>query len=78
MTFVLSFMSEERITIIKEKAMSTPNFSGQAELGSASILMTKEVLRSTPSTEEVTMALELPSQEERWTSMNPTYSSRDE
>ena len=57
--------------------MSTPNFLGQAELGFASTLMTKEMLRSTPSTEEVTMTLELPSQEEQGTIATPTYSSRD-
>ena len=40
--------------------------------------MTKELLGSTPSTEEVTMTLELPSQEEQGTIATPTYSSRDE
>ena len=35
-------MLEEGIPIIKEQVMSTPKFSGQAELGSASALMTKE------------------------------------
>ena len=33
---------------------------------------------STPSTEEVTMTLELLSQEEQGTTATPTYSSRDE
>ena len=73
-----TIMLEERIPIIKEQAMSTPNFSGQAELGSASTLMTKEVLGSTPWTGEVTMTLELLSQEEQGTTANPTYSSRNE
>ena len=97
MASALALMSEEGIHIIKEQAMSTPKFSGQAELGSASTLMTKEwtttrkeedvttsefsgqeVLGSTPSIEEVTMTLELPSQEEQGTTATPTYSSRDE
>ena len=46
----------------KEQSMYTPKFSGQAELGYASALMTKEVLGSTPSTEEVNVTLELPIQ----------------
>ena len=44
----------------------TSKFSGQ------------ELLGSTPSTEEVTVTLELPSQEEQGTTAAPTYSSRDE
>ena len=34
--------SEQGIPIIKEQVMSTPKFSGQAELGFASTLMDKE------------------------------------
>ena len=38
----------------------------------------QEVLGSTPSKEEVTVTLELPSQEEQWNNATPIYSSRDE
>ena len=38
----------------------------------------QEVLGATPLTEEVTVTLELPSQEEQGTTVTPTYSSRDE
>ena len=124
-------MSEEGIPIIKEQATSTPKLSCQAEPGSASTLMKKEVttprkerkseeavatfecsgrielgststlmtkegtmtrkedvttskflgqevLGSTPSTREVIVTLELPTQEEQGTTATPTYSSRDE
>ena len=40
-TFASALTSEQGIPIIKEQAMLTPNFSGQAELGSLSTFMTK-------------------------------------
>ena len=46
--------SEENIPMIKEKAMSTPNFSGQAELGSASTLMTKNGITTKKEEDDTT------------------------
>ena len=63
--FASTFITKEGTTTRKED-VTTYEFSGQ------------EVLGSTPSTEEVTVTLELPSQEEQGTTTNPTYSSRDE
>ena len=60
--------SKEGIPIIKEQAMLTPKFLGQAESGPALALMTKEV----------TVTLELLSQVEQGTTVTPTYSSREE
>ena len=60
-----TLMTKEGTTTRKEEDVSTSEFLGQ------------EVLGSTPSTEEVTMTLELPSQEEQGTNATPTYSSRD-
>ena len=61
-----TLMTKERTTTRKEEDVTTSEFKGQ------------EVLGSTPSTGEVTVTLELPSQEEQGTTATPTYSSRDE
>ena len=59
-------MTKEGTTTKKEEDVTTSEFSSQ------------EVLGSTHSTEEVTVTLKLPSQEEQGTTATPMYSSRDE
>ena len=61
-----TLMTKEGTTSRKEEDVTTSEFSGQ------------EVRGSTPSIEEVTVTLELPSQEEQGTTATPTYSSRHE
>ena len=61
-----TLMTKEGTTTRKEEDVTTSEFSGQ------------EGLRSTPLTEEITVTLELPIQEEQGTTTTPTYSSRDE
>ena len=56
-----TLMTKEGTTTRKEEYVTTSKFSGQ------------EVLGSTPSTKEVTVTLELPIQEEKGTTMTPTY-----
>ena len=63
---VSALMTKEGTTTRKEEDVMTSEFSGQ------------EVLGSIPSTEEVTVTLKLPSQEEQGTTVTPMYSSKDE
>ena len=63
---VSTLMTKEGTTTRKKEDVTTSEFLGQ------------EVLGFTPLIGEVTVTLELPSQEEQGTTATPTYSSRDE